>query len=77
MKFYLLVFILLIVNFELVVSKLKKNKKNKIVHPEKSSYKRANDISEGLYCTACKAVIRESIARLFGKTQEYEVLDAT
>ena len=52
-----------------------KKKKQSNKDPDVSSPKRPNNVSAGLYCIACQAIIRESLKELYHHTGEQEVVE--
>ena len=49
----------------------------KIVHPDKSSYKRGLVVSAGLYCVSCQALVREVLKKLhWSHSDEADILEA-
>ena len=70
MKFYLIALLLLSVEAK------KKSKKVAIDHPNTSSYKRPDFTTPGLYCLGCQAVMRETLAKLYNKKMESDILEA-
>jgi hypothetical protein len=72
MKLYL-IYIFIVIN--LICVELRKKKKRKVYkRPADPRDRHPKMIEPELYCDSCKAVLKESINNLYGKTKESDVL---
>jgi len=52
----------------------KKKKRKKEIRQENPRERKPPTLPQNLYCEACKAILKESISNLYGKTKESDVM---